>query len=89
MGILKSLNIANLYRAMFMLKLKINLNLPQLLCIVVSAAQNGEFERSSGFTLTVTTQTTHVTNSQGKSTRSLKFAILSGRSDNTQQLKQV
>ena len=32
-----------------MLKLKINLKLPQLLCIVVSAAQNGEFERFGGF----------------------------------------
>ena len=31
-----------------MSKLKININLP-LLCIVVSAAQNGEFERSAGF----------------------------------------
>ena len=26
-----------------MLKLKINVNLPQLLCIVISAAENGEF----------------------------------------------
>ena len=49
MGILKSLNIENLYRVMSMLKLKINVNLPQLLCIVVSAAQNGEFERFGGF----------------------------------------
>ena len=32
-----------------MLKLKINVNLPQLLCIVVSAAQNGEFEQVGGF----------------------------------------
>ena len=33
-----------------MSKLKINVNqLPPLLCIVVSAAQNGEFERSGGF----------------------------------------
>ena len=31
------------------LKLKINVNLPQLLCIVVSAALNGEFERFGGF----------------------------------------
>ena len=31
-----------------MLKLKINLNLPQLWFIVVSAAQNGEFERFGG-----------------------------------------
>ena len=32
-----------------MSKLKINVNLPQLFCIIVSAAQNGEFERSGGF----------------------------------------
>ena len=32
-----------------MLKLKTNVNLPQLLCIVLSAAQNGEFERFGGF----------------------------------------
>ena len=32
-----------------MSKLKINVNLPQLLCIFVYAAQNGEFERSGGF----------------------------------------
>ena len=37
------------YRVMSMLKLKINVNLPQLLCIVVSVAQNGEFERFGGF----------------------------------------
>ena len=49
MGILKSLYIVILYRVMPMLKLKINVNLPQLLCIVVSAAQNGEFERFGGF----------------------------------------
>ena len=41
-----------------MSKLKINVNqLPPLLCIVVSAAQNGEFERSvGGFALTFTTR---------------------------------
>ena len=39
----------NLYQVMSMLKLKTNVNLPQLLCIVVSAAQNGEFEQFSGF----------------------------------------
>ena len=42
--ILKSLNIVNLYRGMSNLKLKINVNLLQLLCIVVSVALNGEFE---------------------------------------------
>ena len=31
-----------------MLKFKINVNLPRLLCIVVSAALNGEFERFGG-----------------------------------------
>ena len=31
-----------------MLKLKINVNLPQLLCIVISAAENGEFEQFDG-----------------------------------------
>ena len=31
------------------LKLKINVKVPQLLCIVVSAALNGEFERFGGF----------------------------------------
>ena len=41
--ILKSLNIVNL------LKIKIIANLPQLMCVVVSAAQNGEFERFRGF----------------------------------------
>ena len=39
----------NLYRVMSMSKLKINVNLPQLLCIVLSAAQNGEFEGFHGF----------------------------------------
>ena len=33
MGMLKSLNVVNLYRVMSMLKLKINANLPHLLCI--------------------------------------------------------
>ena len=47
--ILKSLNIVNLYRGMSKLKLKINVNLLQLLCIVVSVALNGEFERFGGF----------------------------------------
>ena len=47
--ILKSLNIVNLYREMFKLKLKINVKVPQLLCIVVSVALNGEFERFGGF----------------------------------------
>ena len=34
---------------MFKLKLKINAKVPQLLCIVVSVALNGEFERFGGF----------------------------------------
>ena len=53
--ILKSLNIVNLYRGMSKLKLKINVNLLQLLCIVVSVALHDEFERFSGFALTVIT----------------------------------
>ena len=48
MGILKNLNIVNLYRVKSMLKFQINVNLPRLLCIVVSAALNGEFERFGG-----------------------------------------
>ena len=47
--ILKSLNIVNLYRGMSKLKLKINVNVAQLLCIVVSVALNGEFGRIGGF----------------------------------------
>ena len=49
--ILKSLDIVNLYREMFTckLKLKINVKVPQLLCIVVSVALNGEFEQFGGF----------------------------------------
>ena len=47
--ILKSLNIVNLYRGMSELKLKINVKVPQLLCIVVSVALNGEFERFGWF----------------------------------------
>ena len=43
--ILKSPNIVNLHRKMTMLKLKINVNLPQVLFIVISADENGEFER--------------------------------------------
>ena len=47
--ILKSVNIVNLHQEMFKLKLKINVKAPQLLCIVVSVARNGEIERFSGF----------------------------------------
>ena len=47
--ILKSPNIANFYRGMSKLKLKINVNLLQLLCIVVSVALHGEFKRFGGF----------------------------------------
>ena len=46
--ILKS-HIVNLYRGIAKLKLKINVNLLQLLCIVVSVALHGEFERLCGF----------------------------------------
>ena len=54
--ILKSLNIVNFYRGMSKLKLKINVKVPQLLCIVVSLALNGEFARLVGFALTQSTQ---------------------------------
>ena len=47
--ILKSVNIVNLYRGMSKLKLKINVNLLQLLCIVVSVALHGEFEQFGGY----------------------------------------
>ena len=50
-GVLKSLTIVNLYRIKSILKLKVNF--PQLLCSVVSAAQNGECDLM-GFALTVT-----------------------------------
>ena len=43
--ILKCLNIVKLYRGMSKLKLKINVNLLQLLCIVVSVALHGKFEK--------------------------------------------
>ena len=46
--ILKS-HIVNLYRRIAKLKLKINVNLLHLLCIVVSVALHGEFERFGGF----------------------------------------
>ena len=41
--------IVNLYRGLSKFKLKINAKVPQLLCIVVSVALNGEFERFGGF----------------------------------------
>ena len=41
----------NLHREMTMLKLKINVNLPQLLCIVISSDENSEFEGFGGFSL--------------------------------------
>ena len=64
--ILKSLNIVNLYRGMSKLKLKINVKVPQLLCIVVSVALNGEFERFGGL---------RIATLNAKPTKSLKFAI--------------
>ena len=42
---LRSLNIVNLYQGKVNLKLKINVNLLHLLCVVVSVALHGEFER--------------------------------------------
>ena len=48
--ILKSLTIAvKLYQRMSKLKVEKNVNLPQLSCIVISVALNGEFERFGGF----------------------------------------
>ena len=52
--ILKSLYIVNLYRGMPKLKLKVTVKVPQLLCIVVSVALNGEFERFGGFNFALT-----------------------------------
>ena len=48
-GNIEGLHIVNIYRVMSLLKLKINVKLPQLLCIVVFVAQNGEFDRFCGF----------------------------------------
>ena len=45
MGISMSLNIVNLNRGISKLKLKINVNLPQLLCTIVFVALNSEFGR--------------------------------------------
>ena len=47
--ILKNFNIVDLYRGMSKLKFKMNVNLPQLLCIVVSVALNGELVPFGGF----------------------------------------
>ena len=47
--ILKSLDIVNLHREMSKLKLKIDVKVPRLLCIVVSVALNGKFEGFGGF----------------------------------------
>ena len=48
-GNIEGLHIVNLYRVMSMLKLKINVNLPQLACILISVAQNGKYEKFGGF----------------------------------------
>jgi len=47
--ILKSLTIVKLFRGMSKLKVEIYINLPPLLCLVVSVALNVEFERFGGF----------------------------------------
>ena len=52
--ILKSLTIVKLYRGMSKVKVEINVNLPQLMCVVVSVALNGEFERFGGFCVQAT-----------------------------------
>ena len=72
--ILKSLNIVNLYRGMSKLKLKMNVNLLQLLCIVVSVALHGEFERFGGFCVDCNVYQ-RSTQANAKPTKSLKFAI--------------
>ena len=41
--------IVNLYRGMSKSTLKMNVNLPQLLCIVISVVLDGEFEQFGGF----------------------------------------
>ena len=41
--------VIDLYRGMSKLKLKINVNLLQLLCIFISVALHSEFERFGGF----------------------------------------
>ena len=75
--ILKSLYIVNLYRRMSKLKLKINVNVPQLLCIVVSVALNGEFERFGGlyidccYTLQSTQNPPNRSNSPFKATETI------------------
>ena len=51
--ILKSLNIVNLYREMSKLKLKINVKVPQLLCIVVSVPLNANVSDLVGFAYNV------------------------------------
>ena len=48
-NILKSLTTVKLYRGMSKLKIEINVNLFKLLCIDVSVALNGEFERFGRF----------------------------------------
>ena len=94
MGISKSLNIVKLHRVMPMLKLQINVNLPQLLCIVAFflwlRLKIANFERFGGFALNVTVRyrRRRVVTVNAKLTKSgSKLAILSHRNDNTQQLR--
>ena len=58
------LNIVNLYRSMSKLKLKINLNISQLLRIVVSVALKGEFERFCVFFVDCYAKPTNILNIQ-------------------------
>ena len=51
--------IVNLYRGMSELKFEINVNLPQLLCIVFSVALDGEFERFGGLLYVNSRRKTH------------------------------
>ena len=79
MEILTSLNVVNLYRVMSMLKLKINVNLSQLMCIVVSVAQNGELERFHGFWTVFLHAEMTIHNNRGRLTFIFSFNIDNAR----------
>ena len=58
-----------------MLKFKINVNLPRLLCIVVSAALNGEFERFGGLCVDCYYMTCYYVILSTLSVRKFRFAV--------------
>ena len=64
-----------IYRVKSMLKFKINVNLPRLLCIVVSAALNGEFERFGGLCVNCYYMTCYYVILSTLSVRKFWFAI--------------